>query len=95
MFLASGLAPLTSSENDAECPIDRIAVRDPVRTTCGHVYCADCLLRWFEVSNACPLCRRELFSTSDTVTGWGQYDDPESTKSAWTWLWDAYIGISA
>ena len=27
---------------------------------CGHAYHNDCLKKWFETNNTCPLCRLEL-----------------------------------
>ena len=27
---------------------------------CGHFYCFECIGRWADVSNSCPVCRREF-----------------------------------
>ncbi|KAF1911379.1 hypothetical protein BDU57DRAFT_524467 [Ampelomyces quisqualis] len=42
---------------------------------CGHVLGHRCALRWFELKNSCPFCRREVFvlggeEVSGRVVGW-------------------------
>ena len=32
-----------------------------VFTICGHLYCVRCLLKWWDTSSTCPLCRAELY----------------------------------
>ena len=32
-----------------------------VFTMCGHLYCVRCLLKWWDTSSTCPLCRAELY----------------------------------
>jgi len=32
-----------------------------VFTLCGHLFCLRCLLKWWDNSTTCPLCRAELF----------------------------------
>ena len=41
---------------DTDCPICHMDICKPVKTVCGHVFCAECLSDW---SNA-DLCRREI-----------------------------------
>jgi len=43
------------------CPIcfDEIHVRDLHFTTCKHTYHKDCITKWFESSDECPVCRNE------------------------------------
>ena len=31
-------------------------------TMCGHLYCVRCLLKWWDTSTTCPVCRAELFA---------------------------------
>ena len=33
-----------------------------VFTLCGHLFCLRCLLKWWDNSTTCPLCRAELFA---------------------------------
>jgi hypothetical protein len=30
-------------------------------TMCGHLYCVRCLLKWWDTSTTCPVCRAELY----------------------------------
>ncbi|KAH7079604.1 hypothetical protein FB567DRAFT_606961, partial [Paraphoma chrysanthemicola] len=50
-----------------------------VRTTCGHIYCADCLQKWISgcdnMSHTCPYCRTELFTPHYRIK------DPEGAEN--------------
>ena len=35
--------------------------KNHVFTLCGHLYCLRCLLKWWDTSSTCPICRAELF----------------------------------
>lgn len=37
------------------------------RLACGHHFCSGCLLSWFRIRNACPMCRASAIETSPTV----------------------------
>jgi hypothetical protein len=50
------------AEND-ECTIcfDKLSVGDSaLRIPCGHLFHEDCVRKWLESSNQCPVCRYEL-----------------------------------
>ena len=36
-----------------------------VFTACSHLFCLRCLLKWWDTSTKCPLCRAELFQAED------------------------------
>ncbi len=36
-----------------------------VFTACNHLFCLRCLLKWWDTSTTCPLCRAELFQAED------------------------------
>lgn len=45
-----------------------------VFTMCGHLYCVRCLLKWWDTSSTCPVCRAELYEpdaadAADAVEG--------------------------
>ncbi|RNA21905.1 E3 ubiquitin-ligase RNF181-like [Brachionus plicatilis] len=57
------------SESDKcghKCPICLIAFEEEGQTravkipNCGHIFHCDCILKWFEKTSSCPLCRFEL-----------------------------------
>jgi hypothetical protein len=55
---------LDASEHDEDkCSICWDPLDQPVRSSCSHVNCRDCLLTWFDKvgDNCCPQCRRKLF----------------------------------
>lgn len=64
--------PSTSKANSPEtqnsqsvlitCPIcfDSVSGRAPVSTTCGHIFCKNCLTEALTVSKCCPMCRKSL-----------------------------------
>lgn len=39
--------------------------RNHVFTLCGHLFCVQCLLKWWDTSSTCPLCRAELLNVED------------------------------
>lgn len=42
---------------DFDCSICFSEVEEPVVTLCGHLFCWDCLYRWGNRSNICPVCK--------------------------------------
>jgi hypothetical protein len=36
-----------------------------VFTICGHLYCVRCLLKWWDTSSTCPVCRAELYEPDE------------------------------
>jgi len=39
--------------------------RNHVFTLCGHLFCVQCLLKWWDTSSTCPICRAELLNVED------------------------------
>lgn len=38
--------------------------KNPVVLPCGHIFCDDCMVKWFHpenMANTCPKCRRAFF----------------------------------
>jgi peroxin-10 len=42
-----------------KCTLCLEPMRDPAATSCGHVFCWDCIEDWVREKPECPLCRRE------------------------------------
>ena len=46
--------------HDEECPICLENKTYPVQASCGHEFCAACILGALDRSSSCPLCRRSI-----------------------------------
>ncbi|KAK4616281.1 hypothetical protein CLAFUW4_10679 [Fulvia fulva] len=46
-------------EDCAICYVEPPVDNEPLETACGHIYCAECLVRWCLEHNTCPDCRQE------------------------------------
>jgi len=79
MAAAAANVSLMSSETCLACSCEQCTiclndVQRPVELPCGHVFCADCLLRLVSEdrtfnNRACPLCRGQLFIPPEAEIG--------------------------
>ncbi|KAI1094882.1 SNF2 family N-terminal domain-containing protein [Rostrohypoxylon terebratum] len=62
-------ALLAANNEGEECPIctDALSLHDPVITACKHRFGRACILKAFERSKSCPMCRQHL--NQDLITG--------------------------
>ena len=49
----------SSTTNSCMICLDKINNPSKVNT-CGHIFCKECIDQWTEVSNSCPLCKKEF-----------------------------------
>ena len=56
------------AHDELDCPLCYNIMLEPTTTTCGHTLCRRCLIRSFDHSNICPVCRRSSY-TSPTLQG--------------------------
>ncbi|KAK2173212.1 hypothetical protein NP493_892g01005 [Ridgeia piscesae] len=42
------------------CPICQDKLSDPVRLSCKHIFCEDCITLWFDREQTCPMCRASI-----------------------------------
>ncbi|GIZ40885.1 hypothetical protein CKM354_000420600 [Cercospora kikuchii] len=59
-FLANHLR-VVKRPSEEECPICFHRFHNAVTLPCDHVFCKDCIKRWFRRSNTCPFDRQKLF----------------------------------
>ncbi|EJW03762.1 hypothetical protein EDEG_01957 [Edhazardia aedis USNM 41457] len=55
-------------KNAGQCPICYVHIDEGKKIWCGHEFHKECLKKWIESSDACPICRRGLFKNSEEVT---------------------------
>ncbi|CAO2649002.1 Nn.00g099510.m01.CDS01 [Neocucurbitaria sp. VM-36] len=56
-----------SIESQEDCPICLDTFKEPVITTCAHIFCTSCLERVIDTQHKCPMCRNELESLNATT----------------------------
>ncbi|XP_057213935.1 RING finger protein 151 [Triplophysa rosa] len=47
-------------DHDLICVICRAVICCPVRLTCNHVFCKECILLWMKRQVKCPCCRKSI-----------------------------------
>ncbi|EFE40775.1 ATP-dependent protease (CrgA), putative [Trichophyton verrucosum HKI 0517] len=45
---------------ELDCQVCYSLMTDPYTTVCGHTFCRSCVARMLDISNLCPVCRRNL-----------------------------------
>ena len=56
---ANDLQPYVESSDDNDCPICVMSLREKnavMLARCRHMFCKDCIMRWFETRPTCPVC---------------------------------------
>lgn len=49
-----------SIETQEDCPVCIDNLKDPVITTCAHIFCFGCIERVIDTQHKCPMCRNDL-----------------------------------
>ena len=66
--LLSGVSPsLEDKDNDFVCPICFNLLKEAHITRCGHTFCFECIMKWFESSSRCPKCNFDLENRQSDV----------------------------
>lgn len=69
-------------QGKSECPVCYSCPKKSEMTTleCGHSFCTDCITKWLEDKDTCPMCRHQIKPSSrpSTIYVPGPFDeDPE------------------
>lgn len=54
-----------------DCSICYEAMHQPVKLSCSHMFCEECVMEWFDRERSCPLCRASMA----TSPRGGSHDD--------------------
>ncbi|KAK1305504.1 E3 ubiquitin-protein ligase RMA3 [Acorus calamus] len=78
-------ATAAGSTADFECNVCLEVARDPVVTSCGHLFCWPCLYQWLHAysdSKECPVCKGEVTESNVTpIYGRGGGADSQAGKN--------------
>lgn len=67
-----------SIETQEDCPVCIDNLKDPIITSCGHVFCFGCIERVIETQHKCPMCRSELKDVNSLVKpAKGEVENPK------------------
>jgi len=45
-----------------DCSICYEMMQSPVKLSCSHMFCEECVMEWFDRERSCPLCRANMVS---------------------------------
>ena len=45
------------------CPICLDTFKQPYSIGCSHLFCKNCINKWLEVKNTCPVCRNDFIGS--------------------------------
>ena len=52
--------------NSNKCEDDNSKINLPVKTTCGHIYCRECIYKWLSKNKNCPVCQNLFDNDNNT-----------------------------
>ena len=58
----------TNLSKEYECLICLDLLVQPSTTMCGHTFCKRCLIQYLEKEQKCPMCRKPIFQTPETIS---------------------------
>lgn len=78
------VAPIKDSLEHEMCPIcisEELTTKRQI-VTCGHVFCDECLSKWFKENRWCPLCKKEAQIASISRSSSPLEEEPPEVESA-------------
>ena len=58
----------TNISKEFECLICLDLLVEPCTTMCGHTFCKRCLIKYLEKEQKCPMCRKPIFQSPETLS---------------------------
>lgn len=59
-FIGASADSASETEQQRKCTLCLEPYKDPSVTTCGHVFCWECVMDWVKEKAECPLCRQSI-----------------------------------
>jgi peroxin-10 len=59
-FIGASADSPVETEQQRKCTLCLEPYKDPSVTTCGHVFCWECVMDWVKEKPECPLCRQSI-----------------------------------
>lgn len=59
-FIGASAGSPSETEQQRKCTLCLEAYKNPSVTTCGHVFCWECVMDWVKEKAECPLCRQSV-----------------------------------
>ena len=59
-FIGASADSPAETEQQRKCTLCLDPYKDPSVTTCGHVFCWECVMDWVKEKPECPLCRQSI-----------------------------------
>ena len=59
---------------------DNTKVNLPVKTTCGHIYCRECIYKWLSKNKNCPICQNVFEENTNNNTNTNDNDNNNNTN---------------
>jgi peroxin-10 len=59
-YIGGGVDSAAESEQQRKCTLCLEPYKDPSVTSCGHVFCWECVMDWVKEKAECPLCRQRV-----------------------------------
>lgn len=59
------------------CSICKDDFSEAVSLDCSHTFCLECIKKWSETENSCPICRAEFTHIGNTIINKRRQSDPD------------------
>lgn len=77
----------SESSNASPCSLCLEPRQDTSLTTCGHLFCWDCIIDWLDEREECPICREKLKKSNVVQLQNYIWCNVKLKKSVLWWIW--------